>query len=139
MNLLECHMLSAMRGVYKLRIPRVRKALTTVKSLFPSPHPLVDLEFQTDRVDLFIQQLPDKIINLSTAGYRGGLESSSPTNRAGCQRSVQFLPVRREEESRGAENCRDKSGGRFWETSHSWNRDLDCRYCRSLARPGINK
>lgn len=70
-NLLECHMLSAMRAIYKLRIPRVRRALTTVKSLFPSPHPLVDLEFQTDQVDLFVQRLPEEIINVSRGGQLG--------------------------------------------------------------------
>ena len=64
-NLLECHVLSAMRAVYRLRVPKVRRALTTVKRLFPSPHPLVDLEFQIDSVDLFVQQLPDEIVNLS--------------------------------------------------------------------------
>ncbi len=71
MNLLECHMLSAMRAIYKVRIPRVRRALTTVENLFPSPHPLVDLDFHTDRVDLFIQRLPQEIINLSRGGQLG--------------------------------------------------------------------
>jgi uncharacterized protein (DUF433 family) len=70
-NLLECHVLSAMRAIYKLRVPKVRQALATVRRLFPSPHPLVDLEFQTDSVDLFVQQLPDEIVNLSRGGQLG--------------------------------------------------------------------
>ena len=70
-NLLECHMLSAMRAVYALRIPRVRKALLTLEQLLPSPHPLVDHEFLTDSVDLFIQKLPNEVINLSRGGQLG--------------------------------------------------------------------
>jgi uncharacterized protein (DUF433 family) len=67
-NLLECHVLSAMRGMYDLRIPRVRRALATVGELFPSPHPLVMLPFETDGVDLFIRQLPDAMVNVSRHG-----------------------------------------------------------------------
>lgn len=68
LNLLECHVLSAMRGMYNLRIPRVRRALATAKKLFPSRHPLIDLDLQTDQVDLFSQRLPDELINLSRSG-----------------------------------------------------------------------
>ena len=71
MNLLECHMLSAMRAFYALRIPRVRKALLTLEKMLPSPHPLVEREFLTDNVDLFIQELPNEIINLSRGGQLG--------------------------------------------------------------------
>lgn len=71
MNLLECHMLSAMRAMYGLRIPKVRRALQTVRRLFPSRHPLVELQFQTDRVDVFIQKLPAELINLSRDGQLG--------------------------------------------------------------------
>lgn len=68
MNLLECHMLSAMRALYNLRIPKVRRALTTAKNIFPSQHPLVDLDFETDNVDLFVKRLPHELINLSRGG-----------------------------------------------------------------------
>lgn len=76
-NLLECHMLSAMRALYNLRLPKVRRALATVGRLFPSRHPLVDFEFQTDSVDLFIHRLPDELINLSKDGQLGMQEMLS--------------------------------------------------------------
>ena len=72
LNLLECHMLSAMRGLYNLRIPRVRKALKTLESLFPSQdHPLIDFSFLTDNTNLFLDRLPNELINLSRGGQLG--------------------------------------------------------------------
>jgi len=71
-NLLECHIMSAMRALYEIRIPKVRSALATLKRLFPdSLHPLVDVDLQTNRIDLFVEQLPDEIINLSKGGQLG--------------------------------------------------------------------
>jgi uncharacterized protein (DUF433 family) len=64
MNLLECHMLSSMRAIYDVRIPKVRKALTTLAKYVQHRHPLVEQAFQTNRRDLFIEHL-GKIVNLS--------------------------------------------------------------------------
>jgi len=71
-NLMECHLLSAMRGeVYKLRLPKIRSALQTVARLYPSRHPLLDRRFHTDGVDLFIQNLPEELMNVSRGGQLG--------------------------------------------------------------------
>jgi uncharacterized protein (DUF433 family) len=64
MNLLECHMLSSMRAIYDVRIPKVRKALATLAKYVQHRHPLVEQAFQTNRRDLFIEHL-GKIVNLS--------------------------------------------------------------------------
>jgi uncharacterized protein (DUF433 family) len=70
MNLLECHILSAMRwkGV---KVEKVRRALEYIERQWPSKHPLLDQLFQTDGVDLFISKLPDEIINVSRQGQLG--------------------------------------------------------------------
>jgi len=70
MNLLECHILSAMRwkGV---RVEKVRRALHYIERQWPSRHPLLDQLFQTDGVDLFVSKLPDEIINVSRLGQLG--------------------------------------------------------------------
>lgn len=61
-----------MRGeVYQLRLPKIRRALQTVTNLFPSRHPLLDRRFQTDGVDLFVQNLPEELVNLSRGGQLG--------------------------------------------------------------------
>jgi uncharacterized protein (DUF433 family) len=63
-NLLECYMLSSMRAIYDVRIPRVRKALITLAKYVQHKHPLIEQAFQTDRRDLFIKHL-DQVVNLS--------------------------------------------------------------------------
>lgn len=75
-NLMECYMLSIMRTHYDVRLPKVRKALQTLKRMYPSTHPLLDKTLETDRVDLFIRQHED-IINLNKPaqlGFREFLE-----------------------------------------------------------------
>ncbi len=64
MNLLECHMLSSMRAIYEVKIPRVRKALVNLAKFVEHKHPLVEQAFQTDRRDLFIEHL-GSVVNLS--------------------------------------------------------------------------
>ena len=63
-NLLECYMLSSMRAIYDVRIPKVRKALATLAKYVRHKHPLIEQAFQTDRRDLFIEHL-GSIVNLS--------------------------------------------------------------------------
>ncbi len=64
MNLLECHMLSSMRAIYEVKIPRVRKALVSLAKYVEHKHPLVEQAFQTDHRDLFIEHL-GSVVNLS--------------------------------------------------------------------------
>lgn len=64
MNLIECHMLSSMRTHYNLRLPKVRKALKNLAKIAPSPHPLVDREFETNQIDLYLRHYGERLINL---------------------------------------------------------------------------
>jgi uncharacterized protein (DUF433 family) len=63
-NLLECYMLSSLRAIYEVRIPRVRKALVNLAKYVQHKHPLIEQVFQTDRRDLFIEHL-GRVVNLS--------------------------------------------------------------------------
>jgi len=63
-NLLECYMLSSLRSIYEVRIPRVRKALVNLAKYVQHKHPLIEQVFQTDRRDLFIEHL-GRVVNLS--------------------------------------------------------------------------
>jgi uncharacterized protein (DUF433 family) len=63
-NLLEAYMLSSMRNIYDVRIPRVRKALINLAKYVQHKHPLIEQAFETDRRDLFVEHLGKKL-NLS--------------------------------------------------------------------------
>jgi uncharacterized protein (DUF433 family) len=70
-NLLECHVLDAMRKQHGIRLPVVRRAVETANRLLSSEHPLVEQRFQTDGVDLFIETLGREVLNLSRGGQLG--------------------------------------------------------------------
>ena len=63
-NLLECHVISSMRAVYDVRLPKVRRALKALAKYVQHEHPLIEQAFQTDGRDLFIEHLGN-IVNLS--------------------------------------------------------------------------
>lgn len=54
-NMVECHVLKAMRRVHKIPMQRIRRALDWLHDRYPSPHPLLDRQFATDGLDLFIE------------------------------------------------------------------------------------
>lgn len=67
LNLLECHMVMAMREVHHLRLPKVRSALASLNKLFPSKHPFLDRVLQTNGVDVLTEDL-GKMVNLTQNG-----------------------------------------------------------------------
>lgn len=66
-NLVEAHVLDAIRRKHGVLLPKVRIALDYLRSRFPSKHPLADQKFETDRLDLFIEKY-GRLINISQAG-----------------------------------------------------------------------
>lgn len=64
-NLVEAHVLNAIRREHEIPLQRVRIALDTLTTILPqSAHPLIDHRFLTDGVDLFVERLGYQI-NLS--------------------------------------------------------------------------
>lgn len=66
-NLAEAHVLSACRRGHAIPLDKVRSALTYVSKSFDSKHPLVEKEFETNGVSLFINHL-GKLIDASEQG-----------------------------------------------------------------------
>jgi uncharacterized protein (DUF433 family) len=66
-NLVEIHILRAIRQHHKIQLDNVRKALDYIDEQFQVPHPLAREEFRTDGVDLFIERY-GSLINASKAG-----------------------------------------------------------------------
>jgi uncharacterized protein (DUF433 family) len=67
MNLLECHMLAAMRSLYDLRIAKIRKAVAHLNATSQFLHPLIEQPLYTNRIDILIKEL-DAMLNISRGG-----------------------------------------------------------------------
>jgi uncharacterized protein (DUF433 family) len=67
MNLLECHMLAAMRKIYDLHLPKIRRAVGHLSAYSSFRHPLVEQPLYTDGADILLKEL-DTILNISRGG-----------------------------------------------------------------------
>jgi len=67
LNLVEAHVLSAIRREHQIPLSKVRTALDFVARSFPSEHPLATQRFETDGMDLFIERF-GRLINVSRSG-----------------------------------------------------------------------
>lgn len=67
MNLVEAHVLDAIRREHKIPMHKVRKALAYVKKHFNLEYPLAEQQFETDGLNLFIEDLT-KTVSISEAG-----------------------------------------------------------------------
>ena len=56
-NLVEAHVLRLIRETHQVRLDKVRKALDYVSQQFNTNHPLARRKFQTDGIDLFVDQM----------------------------------------------------------------------------------
>jgi len=68
-NLIEAHILSGIRNIEKIPLYKVRIAVDFLEKTYQSKNPLAEHEFQTDGVDLFIEEL-GHLINASKSGQR---------------------------------------------------------------------
>lgn len=92
MNLVEAHVLDAIRRVHKIRLAKVRKALDYLQSKFPSNHPLADQRFETDGLDLFVQRY-GQLINISQAGQLA-IQKLMRAHLRRIERDMRGLPIR---------------------------------------------
>ena len=66
-NLVEAHILDALRREHEVPLQKVRKAITYLSQHLASRHPLVEQRFETDGVHLFIRQY-GQLVNISQSG-----------------------------------------------------------------------
>lgn len=66
-NLIEIHVLRAIRKTHKIDLEKVRVALKYINEQIKIPHPLAHQEFKTDGVDLFVERY-GSLINTSQKG-----------------------------------------------------------------------
>ena len=66
-NLVEAHVLTALRREHAIQLPKVRKAVAYLRNQLQSQHPLADQQFETDELDLFVQKY-GQLINITRDG-----------------------------------------------------------------------
>ncbi len=66
-NLVEAHVLTAIRTVWGLPLSKARDATEYLRETFGSKHPLAELDLETDKANLFIRTVGG-ILNVSTGG-----------------------------------------------------------------------
>lgn len=73
-NLVEAHVVSALRRQHSVQLPAVRRAVEFMKDHYGSPHPLADPRLETDGVDLFVREYNSALINVSRDGQAAMVE-----------------------------------------------------------------
>lgn len=67
LNLVEAHVLAAIRRKHEIPLPKVRDALAFLRSTLNCARPLLEKTFQTNGVDLFVDEL-SQLINVTKEG-----------------------------------------------------------------------
>lgn len=91
-NLVEGHVLTAIRRNHGIKLPKVRAALDYVRHHFDIERPLIDEAFQTDGLDLFVERYGE-VINVSREGQRALKEIISVYLQR-IERDAKGLPVK---------------------------------------------
>lgn len=63
-NLCELHILSAIRRHHKISLPKVRESVEFLRTRLGSDRPLIDREFKTNGIDLFVEHA-SKLLNVT--------------------------------------------------------------------------
>ena len=101
-NVVEAHVLAAMRRQYSLKLAVIRDAVRYLRDKLEVPHPLAGVRFKTDGVDLFVDRV-GHLINVSREGQlgmRAVLDASLERveyDRAG--RAVRLFPLFKREDA----------------------------------------
>jgi uncharacterized protein (DUF433 family) len=67
LNLVEAHVLAAIRRTHQIPLPKVREAIEFMREKMKTTRPLLELSFQTDGVSLFVQEL-HALVNVTRQG-----------------------------------------------------------------------
>ena len=66
-NLVEAHVLSAIRRKHEIPFPKVRRAVEFVQERLGVDRPLLDQQFETDGVEIFVREL-GQLVSASQSG-----------------------------------------------------------------------
>ena len=91
-NLVEAHVLDAIRRAHGVALWRARKAVNYLRKELGSKHPLAEQKFVTDRVDLFVEMF-GQLVNISQEGQLV-IKELIRTHLQRIERDTSGLPVR---------------------------------------------
>jgi uncharacterized protein (DUF433 family) len=91
-NLCELHVLSAIRRHHKISLRRVRDSVEYLHSKLDGDRPLIDSQFSTNGIDLFVQHA-SKLLNVSQQGQEA-LRGDFELALARIERDSHGAPVR---------------------------------------------
>jgi uncharacterized protein (DUF433 family) len=91
-NLVEAHVLVAIRRRYGVKLPKVRSALDYLQRQFRIERPLIDQTFQTDGLDLFVERY-GSLINTSREG-QGAMKEIIGAYLERIERDGAGLPIK---------------------------------------------
>lgn len=92
-NLVECHVLSAIRREHGVTLQRVRKALNVVRREKKIARPLLHEDFETDGVDLFVREL-ERLVNVSGGSWQYAMKDALEASLQRIERDAQGFPTR---------------------------------------------
>lgn len=92
LNLVEAHVLAAIRRQHHVSLPKVRQALGYVSKGLNSPRPLAQADFQTNGVELFVEKL-GSLVNVNREGQTEMAELMRDHLKR-IERNTQGVPVR---------------------------------------------
>ena len=90
-NLIETHVLVALRHSYRVPLPKIRTAVQWLRKETGSEHPLAELDIQTDGLDVFIRHVGQIV----SASERGQIVIREVVERflRRVERDAQGLPI----------------------------------------------
>jgi len=91
-NLCELHVLSAIRRHHKISLPKVRESVEYLRSQLTVDRPLIDRQFLTNGIDLFVEHAP-QLLNVSRQGQEA-LRGDFQLALARIERDRQGAPIR---------------------------------------------
>lgn len=91
-NLCELHVLAAIRRVHRVSLPKVRDSVEYLRSQLGADRPLIDRQFKTNGIDLFVEQA-SKLLNVSRQGQEA-LRGEFELALARIERDNQGNPIK---------------------------------------------
>lgn len=93
LNLVEAHVLAAIRRVHGVPMRRVREALDYVSHNLGVERPFADITFQTNGVDLFVERIGPLLVNVSRGG-QVEIEDFLRTYLSRIERDAAGIPIK---------------------------------------------